>query len=320
MKSSLSFRALLAGLIFILASSGQSFSLERVRFATVVRAPSYDMPQLAAQEKGLWQEQGLEVEWLSMKGPGATFQALVAGALDMGMSDAASAILAASRGVPLLIVADLRTFDFWHIWVRGDGSIKEPKELKGTRISAMRMPSAPGAYARILIRAAGLTEKDVKFVQLESGQERIAALRAGVIDAYVGATLSEMPLKVRGVIRSLINMEPYLPKEWPMHIIFARKEFIAQQPEAIKRAVRAFLKATDLVQMDQKWTIEKLISYSKYSPEAARETVKLMKYGKDGRINAQALANVQNFLVEHGIMPKEKALPAERLYSRDFTD
>lgn len=312
--------AVSAGLLFTLGFWAEAGALDKVKFATVVRAPSYDMPLLAAQEKGFWAENGLELEWLAMEGPAATFQALVAGSVDLGMSDVASAMLAASQGVPLKIVTDLKTSDYWHIWVRADGPIRELKDLKGTRIVTMTMPSAPGAYGLFLLKVAGLSEKDVKLVRLRSPRERAAALRAGIIDAYVGATQSGMPLKVRGMVRSLISMKPYLPEEWPMHVLFSHIEFIGKRPEVLKRTIRVFLRATEFVQDNPEWTIRSLMSYSKYPEDAARETFKLMKYGRDGKINIKALNNVRNFLIDWGVISEEKAISLELLVNRKFTE
>lgn len=312
----------LVAALFLLAGSGtaQDKAVAKLRFATGVRAPVYDMPQLAAEEKGFWKQNGLETQWLLVRGTNLAFQAILSGSADMGMSDVASFTMSATRGLPVVIVADLQTFDDWHIWIRGDSLIKEPRDLKGARIGTSKGGDAAYAYARLLVKSAGFAEKDVKFIRIGSMQERVAALKAGVIEGYVTATLSEMPLKVRGEIRSVISMHPYLPKEWPMHVLFAGQGFKGAKPQVVQRAVKAFLQAADFVQSNPAWTMEKLMSFSKYPEEAARETSRLLRYGRDGKINVQGLKNVQDFLLEYEIIPREKALPVERLYTKEFTE
>lgn len=306
-------------ILAVVASWAQGREPARLKFATAVRAPSYDMPMLAAQEQGLWQRNGLQVEWIPFTGGRAAYQAMAAQSVEMAMSDAVSFLLAAHAGVPTIMVADPQTSDYWQIWVKGDSPLKAPRDLKAARIGTLRAGGAAHAFARALIKGAGLDEKDVKFVATGGGPERVAALKAGVVQAYVAATLSEMPLKAKGEIRSLISLRDVVPREWPTHVLSSHKALVSNNPDVVKRAVKAFLQATDFVQENQAWTIEKLKAISKYPEEAAKETFALMKYGKDGRINKKALENIQAFLIEYGLLAKGRALPVQALYTEEFT-
>lgn len=205
--------ATLAAAILMVSPWARGQQVTSLKFGTAVRAPAFDMPFLAAQEQGLWKRNGLEVEWISFTGGGATYQAMAAQSVQMAMSDVVSFVVAASSGVPAIMVADPQTSDYWHIWVRGDGAIREPKGLKGARIGTLRIGGASSAFARLLVKGAGLSEREVKFIAVGGGRVRAAALMSGAVDAYVAATLSEMPLKAKGEIRSLISLKGLLPKE-----------------------------------------------------------------------------------------------------------
>ncbi|MEE8449891.1 MAG: hypothetical protein V3S39_09705 [Thermodesulfobacteriota bacterium] len=48
----------------------------------------------------------------------------------------------------------------------------------------------------------------------------------------------------------------------------------------------------------------------------------LIKYyplTKDGKIERKAVENVRSFLIEHGIVTKDKTLPVDELYTNQFT-
>src|SRR3972149_2479652 len=82
------------------------FSAEVLRFGTPVKgAPRFDMVVLAAEERGFWKENGLEVNWFPFRGSTEMVKAVAGGAIDAGEGDAVSLLLDVARGVPLLLVA-----------------------------------------------------------------------------------------------------------------------------------------------------------------------------------------------------------------------
>lgn len=65
----------------------------------------------------------------------------------------------------------------------------------------------------------------------------------------------------------------------------------------------------------------KVKSISGWSEEVARTFyAKEMSNSKDGKTDGEALQNVLNFLIEYGIVPKDKAPKLEQLYTTRFTE
>jgi NitT/TauT family transport system substrate-binding protein len=129
----------------------------------------YDLPLIVAEEKGLWKEKGVNVEWLSFKGSSAMYRAMAAKSVDMSISMGASAIQAASRGVRVVIVADLGAQLDFEVWVKGDGPIKKPADLKGDKIGIGRRGGSSFALARFILNALKM-EKDVQLVSVGAPQ------------------------------------------------------------------------------------------------------------------------------------------------------
>lgn len=292
---------------------------QKLRFGTVVISPQYHLPFIAAQEKGLWKEQGLEVEWVSFRGGPLAYRGLAAEELDMVMGGTTGAVQSLIAGVPQTLVADVRTSQGFHFWVLVDSPVKEGKDLKGARIGVTGLGSLTHAYGRMVTRSLGL-EKDVTFVAVGGVKEQAAALKARAIDAVVFDSISTAPLKVAGETRELLRLDDFFPKEWVEVSILARSKFAAANRELVVRAIKGFFRATDFIENNRSWALEKMKSSMGYTEKEAEVIYPLLKYGKHGKINIKGLQNQLNFLVQYGIVAKEKVPPLEKIYDKSFAE
>jgi len=103
-------------------------------------------------------------------------------------------------------------------------------------------------------------------------------------------------------------------------VITARKDFSKKSPDLVKRAVKSVLQATDFITKNPRWAIEKMKSKDLvgYPEEAAKLVYNSITWSKDGRITRTALENVRNFLIEYGIITKEKAPSLEEFFTDEF--
>src|SRR3972149_1761189 len=126
----------LATALLLLLTTSPGFSQEKLKFATAVKtATAYYLPILAAEEKGFWKENGLDVEWIPVGTSMGMYHAITAGALNIGVDVGAALIPAMARGMPAIIVANVQNYLATVLWVRADSPIKEPKELrKGAKV------------------------------------------------------------------------------------------------------------------------------------------------------------------------------------------
>lgn len=294
--------------LFSLFGAASSFSADKLKVATPVKVVSvYYLPLLAAQEKGLWAQNGLDGEWIPFSALAPMHQGMVTGSVDVGLSTAMAEIQGASAGVPTVIVADLLPHDTFAIWVRGDSPLKVPQNLKGTRVGVSRFGGPEHGYGRLVVKKLAI-EKDVKFVGTGGIPESLAGLKTGSIEGVVLTDDVMARLKVEGQARPLTYLKDYRPKEWASFLVFAHKDFLRKNPDTVKRAVKAILQAAEFVKKDEKWTIEKMKSFQGVPPEAAKFIFdQVLDFSKDGRMSKKGLENVIGFLVEFGIVAKEKA-------------
>ena len=145
-----------------------------------------------------------------------------------------------------------------------------------------------------------------------------AGLKAGHVEGIVTTVGSVIPLIVKGEAREVLSMADYLPRKWSEITAIAHKKYARENPDTMKKAVRTLVQSTDFILKNREWTVEKLKSFFGFPPEAAW-FYERFNYGKDGKVDPEAIKNVQQFLIDYGIMAKDKALPVPELYTNEFT-
>ena len=293
---------------------------QAVKFGTSVKmSPAYYLPVMAAEEKGFWKEQGLKVEWVPFRGAAPMMRSVAAGHINIGGSTAAGLLLPMSRGVPVVLVAEMvKRFD-WFIIVRAASPVRKPEDLKGLKVGVVVLGSVEDAYGKTPLKALGL-EKQIKFVSVGGIRQKYAALRSGAIKAIVASGTVAVRSVLQGKARAILKINDYLPKKWMEHSIFARKDFIKNQPETTKKVVNAVLASINFVTGNPSWTIGKLQSESNYSREVAQAALKHFEFTKDGKINRDVIANLRNFAIKNGIVSGQDMPPVDNLFTRQFTD
>ena len=144
---------------------------------------------------------GKVADTVTLRHHGATeglFNALTSGAEDFLVAAGSEAMQARAEGVDVIAVgAYYKAFPV-QVLVLGKSPIRSLADLKG------RSLGVPGRYgeswlaAQVALQTAGLTEDDVKIVEV--GYTQVAALTTGKVDSVVGFTTNELiQLQAAGV-------------------------------------------------------------------------------------------------------------------------
>jgi ABC-type nitrate/sulfonate/bicarbonate transport system substrate-binding protein len=301
-----------------LISTGQVQADVKARVSTPVKAHAlYNMPIIAAEEKGFWKTEALVLEYLPFKGGAAMNRAVAAGSLDTGITGGLAVIKSYALGVPMIIVADMKVYNPFFIWVPTQSKLKQPTDLRGTKIGVNRLGGTVHSFGIALAKALGI-EKEVRFVGGGGSIPEVAAIKAGHLDGRIGDRFSMAPMKFSGDMRELVAVNEYLPRPWTDVVIFSRAGFAKEQPEAVKKSIKAIMQGADYLQKNRAWTIKKLMSQYGYSEGLAGSIFPNLKYGREGRVDRQALENIKRFLLDFKLIPKAKAPNIEDVYSTKF--
>lgn len=301
--------------------AGTALAADKVRFAIHFKLnPHYVLPVLAALEKGFWKDQALEVSYLPFDASTDMDKGVAAREVDVGMQSLPELIRAASAGILEVVVADPDIATAFNFWVRTESPLKQPKDVKGAKIGVTRFGATSHVMAQAVVKALGIEEKEVKFISMGGGAPHVAGLRAGAIDVATLSSFAMGSLLARGEVRELVRMEDYLPKGVAGQVLFARKEFLERNPAVVKKVIKGFLQGAEFVMKNPEWSIEKMKGEFRYSPEVARLAFPWVKYDTKGKVEEARVKNTVDFIIEYGILAKEKIPPLDSLYRKGFTE
>jgi len=143
----------------------------------------YQLPLWVNSELGLSKKYGVNLEIILIQAGSPNIQALLGGSLQLTQTAASSAIIGATKGAPVVIVATLENKLPMLLVSRPE--IKEPQQLRGKVIGINRFGGSNDAAVLMAIKAWKMDAKDISMLQTGGTAARMAALMSKKIDATV---------------------------------------------------------------------------------------------------------------------------------------
>ncbi|MFF8801369.1 MULTISPECIES: aliphatic sulfonate ABC transporter substrate-binding protein [unclassified Methylobacterium] len=229
----------IAGLFGLLASGAPSPAAEvsevRLDWAT------YNPVSLVLKEKGFLEEalkpRGIKVRWVQSLGSNKALEFLNGGAIDVGSSAGAAALLARINGNPIKVVYAFSRPEWTALVTRKESGIAGPADLKGKRIAVTR-GTDPHIFLIRALQGAGLTEKDAKLVLLQHADGR-TALERGDVDAWAGLD----PMMAASEIENggVLFHRDASANTWG--VLDVREAFAKAHPDLVKVVIAAYEQA-----------------------------------------------------------------------------
>lgn len=161
--------------------------------------------------------------------------------------------------------------------------VRAVRDLKGKRVAVSAMDSLEYYYVAAMVAYVGMDpRKDIAWVDAQSFDGMMQYFVDGKVDAFLAFPPQPQDLRARKIGRVIVNTTQDRP--WDQYyccMIAARKEFVAKNPIATKRAVRAILKATDICVREPERAARHMVERgyeSRY--EVALEVVKSLSYNR----------------------------------------
>ena len=133
-------------------------------------------PMFTAQQKGLYKEEGIEVEVISPANPADPIKLVARERVNMSMTYVPEVMLSRETGIPVTSVAVALRVLSSGLTTHGEENIKTPADLKGKIIGIGPKQDAQ-AYLDTLLKSAGLTKKDVQMVDPGFGHSQYLMTR-----------------------------------------------------------------------------------------------------------------------------------------------
>ena len=143
----------------------------------------YQLPLWVNKELGFSKKYGLDLEIILIQAGSPNIQALLGGSLQLTQTAASSAVIGASQGAPVVIVATLENKLPMLLISRPE--IKEPQQLRGKVIGINRFGGSNDAAVLMAVKAWKMQPSDIKMLQTGGTSARMAALISKKVDATV---------------------------------------------------------------------------------------------------------------------------------------
>jgi sulfonate transport system substrate-binding protein len=184
----------------------------------------------------------IRIEWTFFRGAGpALNESLAAGRLDfaVGLGDLPSLVGRANGLQTRFLVTD-KVRDTIYLAVRPDSGINRLEDLAGHRLSQFKGTNLQLAADRVLA-AHGLSERNAKFINLDTGSA-LAALTTGNIDGTFGG-IELLGLRDRGIVTIPFSTKAEAATYGRHTAIFVTDAFDDAHPDIVQRVVNAFVRA-----------------------------------------------------------------------------
>jgi len=267
-------------LALLLIVVGPASAAERIAMATPSRG-LFEFPVVVAMRKGYFKDEGIHVDKIQMQ-PAIGVKALMSGDVDYLLAWG-SALRAAVTGVPIKAVVGLASRPLHVLIARPE--IKTPKDLKGKIIGVDSVAGTVDYLSRVAARHFGFEpEKDIKIIVTGESPTRLAALRAGAIDATPIDVAFAVKAEDEGFKR-LIYLGDII--ELPLSGIAVMDSKLQAQREQVKRVVRATLRGTRFMKQNRSETIQMLSDYLKITPSQSAKAydASISSFTDDGIIS-----------------------------------
>ncbi len=237
--------AMLAAGVASVLMAGAAQAQQTIRFTLDWRFEGPAAPFLVPIDKGYYKAEGLDVKIDTAGGSLEPLNRIAAGTYDIGFGDINSLIKFrdANPNVPIKAIFMVYNKPAFSIVGRKSRGVVKPKDLEGKKLGA---PAPDGAFAqwRIFTQANGIDASKVT-IENVGFPVREPMLAAGQVDAITGFSFSSyINLKDRGVPADDIVV--MLMADHGVNLygntIIVNPKFAADNPEAVRKFLRAFLR------------------------------------------------------------------------------
>jgi NitT/TauT family transport system substrate-binding protein len=266
-------------------------------------------PLYLGMKKGFFEAEKLKIEPQLAEGGAAITPAVLSGQFQIGFSNTISLLIAASKDLPVQIIAQgvLAGTDESKAWadllVLKNGPIKDAKDLEGKTIAVNTLNNICEVTIKASLEKDGVDVDSLKFAEVPF-PDMNAALEAGRVDA---ACVVE-PFVSQGKAGKAKGIDPFYIRTAPdltVATYFTSKQYAEENPEVVDRFVRAMNKSLEYAQGHPDEVRDVLLDYTQIPPEAAK-AINLPVWRPD--LNRPTIEQLSQLSLKYGLIESEPNL------------
>lgn len=227
-----------------------------------------------AEKQGFFKEEGLQVEVRYFDTGPQAISAIISGDLQITYSALVPIVNAMARKAPIVIIANNavtsgKTPDGHSLLVRADSGINTLKDLEGKRIATNGLGSMTQVYPLELMARQGVDTKKITWAEVPFPQLNDVLLK-GQVDAIAQVEPFTSMLvdsgKVKELAYPLVEVRPNVA----VTQFVASRKWAEENPDAVKRFVRALDKAVRYLQANDAAARTLIAEFTGLKPEVVR--------------------------------------------------
>jgi NitT/TauT family transport system substrate-binding protein len=286
-------RAVAAGLVVAVALAGQvqmQALAQETKVTVGLSGWTGFAPLTLAKEAGIFKKNGLDVS-LKKIPQASRHLAIRSGDVQCAATTVETWVVWNANGVPTKQIFQLdKSYGADGLAVRND--VASIKDLKGKTVAASVPGTAPYFGLAWILKANGLSLKDVKVVNLEPGPAAQAFI-AGQNDAAM--TYEPYLSSVRAAPQSGKIIATTLDYPMVMDTFGCTPEFLDQNPKAAKALADSYFEALDLIAKDPQKSYEIMGADVKQTGEAFGNSAKFLRWQDRAANKAFFNGEIQKF-------------------------
>jgi NitT/TauT family transport system substrate-binding protein len=256
-------------------------------------------------KKGFFERHRLQIQLEATQGGAATIPALVSGDIQVGGSNVVSVLLAASKGLPLQVIAPGTSAhsageeDFGALLVAKDGDVNEAGDLEGRTVAVNTLDNIAEVVVKAALEKEGVDVSGIKLVEVPFPEmwpavEKGRADAAFNIEPFVTSSVRE---GAKVINYSYVVTEPNMQ----VGAYVVTKQFAEENADTVKRYSDAVAETAEYVTDNQDEFRTFLSEQAKVAPALAKRLV-LPQFTT--RINAASLERTAGLMQKYGLSDK----------------
>jgi NitT/TauT family transport system substrate-binding protein len=253
-----------------LCSYSKSLAQDKIVLPVTYSATNANMLSLwVGKDAGYFDEQGLDVRMLLIRGGSLAVQLLVTGQSPIGLIGGTSAAHAYLQGnKDVVIISRLQNVMAYTLGAKPE--IQKPEDIKGKKLAVSRFGSTSDFVAEYALKHLGLKKTDVTMIQIGLEGDRLLAMQRGDIALSVFSPIITPVVKKAGM-RILLDLEelkvPYLLTGHG-----TTRSFLEKHRSVAVKFMRGSVMAIKRIKTDRPFAEKVLAKYVRTSDEQAVKT------------------------------------------------
>lgn len=251
-----------------LATLGAAFVAQTSPLTTVrVGAVAADSlsPILYAMRTGMFEKAGLKLDLQILGGGGAVTQAVVGGALDIGLTSLVSLMQAHQRGIPASIIAPGGLWidaNVAGLLVATDSPLRTARDFNGKVVATASLLSLGTVAMDAWMDQNGADSKSIRFLELPWSAAG-AALHQGRVDAAIVENPAYAQALADGSVRNVTRIYTAIAKQFLLGVYFATGDYLAKNHSVATRFARVLADAGAFTRTHPDQTIDDVAQITK---------------------------------------------------------